>query len=230
VIFWIPAIVLLLVLLLVRLLAAGRRLGEARTVLLHLPCEKAWEEVRDFPALHAAHARGRPHLVIEQSVLRGGSGQGSGTVWRQEGWWGGQAYWAELEVTHWDPPHRLTVRLLRDSLATERGLLGHRGELTLVPEGPAVTKLTWRLSARIGVARLLLARLLWPERMRARLLDLGLRSVKRAIDGGARKAGRAAGDAAPIAPVFVPSPGARDHGAQAPPPSLHPRRGLHDQP
>lgn len=230
-IYWIPAIVLILAVVLAGLLAAQQRLSLARSVLLRLPCERAWDVIRDFPALHAAHTRGRPHLVIAESLLREGSGCGPGSVWRQKGWWRGGDYWADLEVTEWDPPRRLSVRLVRDSLSTQRGLLLHRGELTLVPEGPLVTKLIWRLNARMGAARLLLARLLWPERMRARLLDIGLRSLKRAIDGD-RGEDRIAARAPGLEADFRLRPGARLPEPQArPSPSPPPSSGrLQDQP
>jgi len=229
VILWITAIVLLCVLLLLGRLFAGREMDEARSVLLHLPFERAWDAVRDFPALHAAHTRGRPRLLIKETLLREGSGQGPRSVWRQSGRWGEVDYWADLEVTEWDPPHRMTVRLVRDSLATHRGLMRHRGELTLVPEGPAVTKLTWRLSVRIGTLRLLLVRMLWPERMRARLLDLGLRSVKRAIDGVARDEGRVAEGPTAIEALLSPAADGRAPDRQRRPPAGRSTGRVQDQ-
>lgn len=215
-ILWIAAIALLFMLLLGRLIA-GRELDETRSVILHLPFERAWDAVRNFPALHAAHTRGRPQLCIEKTLLHAGNGQGAGSVWRQSGRWDGVGYWADLEVTEWDPPHRMAVRLVHDSLATHRGLLRHRGELTLVPEGSSITKLTWRLSVRIGSLRLLLARLLWPERMRARLLDLGLRSVKRTIDALARDEGRPSERATAPEAMLSPAADRRGPHLQRPP-------------
>lgn len=231
---WIVALALALALALVVALAVllSRRslLGHERSVILHLPGERAWEAVHDFPSLHAAHARGRQHLVIRETAPRKGQGPGAGSVWRQSGAWSGGRYWADLEVTEYDPPRRLSVRLLRDSIGTHRGVLRHRCDLTLVDEGPAATKLTWRLSARIVSARLAVMGLVSPDRLRARLLDLSLRSVKRAIDGRARQEDRP-GEALTLHDeVERPVPGADGRG-EAPRATLRPPAGgARDQP
>lgn len=213
---WIPIVILALALLgAILLLLAGRTLSVSRSVVLRLPCQRAWEAIRDFPALHAAHRRGRPRLVIETVIPRDGRGTGVGSVWRQKGSWLGEGYWADLEVVAWDPPRRVAVRLLRDSLSTHKGLVTHRAEITLLPEGPEVTRLVWRLSARIGSARLLASRLLRPDHLRVRLLDVGLRSLKRAIDGAAREEGRAG---APVVEVATSLPLRREAPSEAPRP------------
>ena len=136
-------------------------------------------------------------------------------MWRQKGSWRGEGYWADLEVVAWDPPRRVALRLLRDSLSTHHGLITHRAEITLLPEGSEVTKLVWRLSAEIGSARLLASRLLQPDHLRVRLLDVGLRSLKRAIDDAARDEGRAG---APAVEVATSLPLRREAPSEAPGP------------
>jgi len=197
------AFVVLCLLVLVRLFTA-RHFRDARSVILRVSHDDAWEAIRDFPALHAAHTRGRPLLAIQDSALRTGDGCSPGSVWRQRGRWGGGSYWVELELVDWDPPRRLSVRMVRDSLATHRGLVQHRADLILEPVGPGKTKLTWCLSAHFGALHLLLARLLSAERLRTRLLDVGLRSLKVAIEGAATAERPAAGRGA-----TVPAPSAR---------------------
>jgi hypothetical protein len=233
VIVWIAALFLalaLVVALLALFLSRRSQLGYERSVILHLPEERAWEAVRDFPSLHAAHARCRQHLVIRETSLRHGKGPGAGSVWRQSGSWSGGRYWADLEVTEYDPPRRLSVRLLRDSLGTHRGVLRHHGILTLVSEGPAATKLTWRLSARIVGARLAVLGFLTPDRLRARLLDLSLRSVKRALDGHARREDRPGGALPLHDEIPCKEPGAHGRGAAPGAPLRPPAGGPRDQP
>lgn len=230
---WIAALALTLALaaaLLAVVLSRRSLLGHERSVILHLPGERVWEAVRDFPSLRAVHARGRQQLVILETSQRKGRGSGAGSVWRQSGTWSGGRYWADLEMTEYDPPRRLSVRLLRDSFGTQRGVLRHQCVLTLVPEGQADTKLTWRLSARIVGARLVLLGLRSPDRLRARLLDLSLRSVKRSLDGRARQEDRP-GEALPLHEESRrPAPGADDRG-QAPGGRLRPSAGApRDQP
>ncbi len=164
----------------------GRRLVDTRTILLHVPREQAWETVQDFGALHRLHGRGRPAVEITESVVKSGDGRQPDSICRQIGRWSGRPYWVEFEILEVEPPRRLVVRLLRDSLGTHRGVSLHRGVLTLEPDGAGMTKLTWRLHVRLEGLSILLARFLSPERMQTRSLDLGLRSIKLAIEGHGR--------------------------------------------
>ncbi|HET8946207.1 MAG TPA: SRPBCC family protein [Candidatus Polarisedimenticolia bacterium] len=197
-------------------LRAIRVVSSTRSVLLHVPIDRAWEMVRDFPALFAAHGRGRPLLSVQASTLEQGDGHTSRSVWRQRGTWGRHPYSARIEILEVEAPTALAVRFVGDNLRSERGLLRHRGELRLRAEGERSTKVTWQLSARIHSLPMLFARLLAPERVEARLLDLSLRSLKAAVDGGTRPAGaghvpafplpaRGSAAAPPIASV-MPSP------------------------
>jgi uncharacterized protein YndB with AHSA1/START domain len=176
----------LVVMLMLGRILLGRRLVDARSILLNVPRERAWETVRDFGALHARHGRGRPGVEITQSVIKSGDGLQPGSIVRQNGRWCGRPYWVEFEVLEVEPPRHLVARLLRDSQGTHRGISLHRVELNLDPDGPGMTRLTWRLSVRLESPSILLARFLSPERMRTRSLDLGLRSLKLAIDGHGR--------------------------------------------
>jgi len=185
VIFLTVILTLIFILMLGRILL-GRRLVDTRSILLHVPREQVWETVKDFPALHALHGRGRPAVEITESVVKSGDGRQPGSICRQIGRWSGRPYWVDIEILEVDPTRRLVVRLLRDSLGTHRGIAVHRGELTLEPDGAGVTRLTWRLQVRLEGLSILLARFLSPERMQTRSLDLGLRSIKLAIDGHTR--------------------------------------------
>ena len=178
-------------------LHASRKVESIRSVLLHVPIDRAWEAVRDFPALFAAHGRGRPLLLIQSSALQAGDGAAS-SVWRTQGTWAGRPYSADIEVLESAAPHVLAVRLVRDSLGSERGLHRHRGELRLRAVDDSSTKITWQLTARVHSLPMLLGRVLAPERVNARLLDLSLRSFKAAIDGGARPADAGHAPAVPI--------------------------------
>jgi hypothetical protein len=205
-----------LVIALLARLRAIRVVSSTRSVLLHVPIDRAWEMVRDFPVLFAAHGRGRPLLRVQTSDLERGDGRSPHSVWRQRGTWNGRPYAARVEILEVDAPTALAVRLVGDNLRSERGLLRHRGELRLRAEGRRSTKVTWQLSARIHSLPMLFARLLVPERVEARLLDLSLRSLKAAVDGGTRPAGAGHAPAFPIparhsaaAPSFgavIPSP------------------------
>jgi len=183
-------------------LRACRNVESTRSVLVHIPIDRAWELVRDFPALFAAHGRGRPLLRIEAIRLDRGDGRSAASLWRQRGTWAGRPYWAEIEILESAPPHALAIRLVRDSLGSERGLLGHRGEIRLRAEGEGMrsTKITWHLTARLRSLPMLLTLVLVPERARTRLLDLSLRSLKVAIDGGTRPA-----EAWPTTPFPIPT-------------------------
>jgi hypothetical protein len=168
-------------------------------VVLRVPLEVAWEKIRDFGALQAAHGRGRPLLRVESSELRRGDGLAPGSIWRQRGRWGEQPWWAEIELVAVEPPRRIEVSLVRDVFGTHAGLAHHRCILELKAEGPRATKLRFRLRARTHGARLTLARTFSPRSLQARLLDLGLRSLKVDIDRLAR-AEPEAGTATEVAP------------------------------
>ena len=163
-------------------LLAGGRLVLARSVLVHATADRVWELVRDLPALHARHGKGREYWVIVDWKLRHGDGRNAGSIWQARGTWRGSPYWADLEILRVEPGRELAIRLRGDSLRTHRGLRNHVGSLTLEPAGPAVTKITWRLRARLRAPRLLFTRACFPARLRARLFDHGLRSLKVEID------------------------------------------------
>ena len=185
-------------------LRACRNVSSTRSVLLHVPIETAWDLVSDFPALFAAHGHGRSLLRVTTTALERGDGRAAGSVWVQGGTWEDRPYSARIEILEIEAPFLLAVRLLGDNLGSERGLLDHRGELRLRPGSEGSTKVTWRLSARLGGLRNLFARLLAPESVDARLLDLSLRSLKGAIDGGTRQAG--AGDPVSAPPLLAEGP------------------------
>ena len=118
-----------------------------------------------------------------------------------------------------DPPRSLTVRLRRDSLGTQSGVLRHRCELRLVREDAFDTKLVLRMSARFRGLQLPLLRRLSPESLRPRLLDLAMRSVKLAV-GAAPRASDADGRLdQPVPSVTQPLDALAVTPAQ-PPPSL----------
>jgi len=191
-------------------LHAGRSCRESRSVRLHVPLEVAWTGIRDFGALQAAHGRGRSFLRVESSRLRRGDGLTPGSVWRQEGRWGDEPWWSDIEIISIDPSRRLEVTLLQDVFGTQAGLAYHRCILDLKAEGARTTKLTFRLRARTRGARLTLARTFSPALVYARLLDLSLRSLKVAVEGLARSepgAGTATADTLPGAsfPAGIPA-------------------------
>jgi uncharacterized protein YndB with AHSA1/START domain len=175
---------LLLALLLAIRLNRGRACRETRSVLVHLPVAEAWERMRDYGALQMSHGRGRPRLHAASSELVRGDGLTPGSVWLQRGRWAGRPWWAEIEVVAVDPPRRIEVSLLSDALGTRSGLAYHRCILDLREAGPDATRVRFRLRARTRGARLTLARTFHRERLRARLLDIRLRSLKREVDGG----------------------------------------------
>jgi len=166
-------------------LLVGRRLLLTRTVLVHASNDRAWQAVRDLPALHARHGKGRDYRVIGDWSLRHGDGLTGGSVWQARGFWRGAPYWAELEILRADPGRELSFRLRGDSLRTHRGLANHVGSMTLEPAGSEATKITWRLRARLLSPRLLFARACFSPRLRARLFDHGLRSLKVEIEKAA---------------------------------------------
>jgi len=197
-------------------LRAIRVVHSTRSVLLHIPIDRAWELVQDFPALFAAHGRGRPLLRVQTSHLERGDGRTPHSVWLQQGTWGQRPYSARIEILEVAAPAVLAVRLVGDNLRSERGLLRHRGELRLHAVGERSTKVTWHLSARIHSMPMLFARLLAPERVEARLLDLSLRSLKAVVDGGTRPAGAGHSPAFPLParPATVPPMAAAIHSPE----------------
>jgi hypothetical protein len=165
----------------------GARIDLSRSVLVHAGCERVWEFVGSVPALHAGHGKVREFGRIIEWSLRHGDGESAGSVWRALGTWGASPYWADVEILRIVPGKEIAIRLRRDSLGTERGLRDHVGSLSLESIGPDATKITWRLGARLRGPRLLLVRLLSSRRLRARLLDQGLRSLKVEIDNATRE-------------------------------------------
>ena len=197
-------------------LRASRDVESIRSAVLHVPIDRAWELVRDFPSLFAAHGRGRPLLRIESSAIERGDGLSPRSVWSQRGTWGGRPYWAEIEILESTPPHSLAIRLVRDALGSERGLLRHRVEIRLRAEGERSTKITWHLSAHIHRLSLVVGRMLAPERTKARLLDLSLRSLKVAVDGGTHPAGAAHSPAFPLTRSAGSPPGTANPSVREP--------------
>lgn len=163
-------------------LIIGRTCRENRGVLVQASIEDAWKSIRDFGALHADHGRGRPLVAIESSSLVRGDGVEPGSIWRQTGTWDGNPYWAEIEIIESEAPRRIVVSLRRDSFGTQSGLMRHRLEIDLAPFDARRTRVRLRMTARLNNLRLVLARTLSPERMHARLLDLGLRSLKMGVE------------------------------------------------
>lgn len=173
---------LLLALILALQVRRGRACRETRSIRLHVPIEAAWERVRDYGALQRAHGRGRPRLEAASSEIVRGDGLTPGSVWLQRGRWAGRPWWAEIELVAVDPPRRIEVSLLGDAFGTRSGLAYHRCIVDLRASGPRETRVRFRLRARTQGARLTLARTFHRERLRARLLDVGLRSLKREVD------------------------------------------------
>ena len=185
----------LLLLLLLLLVFPRRRFVVRRTVLLHAPVETAWACVRDFPTLLSSHGRARAMGAYDRHTYIRGNGGTSGSIWRSEGRWGASNHWVEVEIVRHVPEREITVRLVRDSLRTQSGLRFHHGRLSLMPSGPDSSKLTWEIRVRFRGFRLLLARWFGVERLKARLLDIGLRSVKLSIDELYRQQSSVAGEA-----------------------------------
>jgi hypothetical protein len=178
------AVVLAAVLLLVLLARATARLDVSRAVRIHAAPERVWAEVGHLPDLHSRHAKFRALGRIEAWTLRHGAGGGA-PVWRGGGTFRGAAFWTEVEVVRMDPGRVLEMTLLGDSLGTERGLRAHRAVLTLERLEPGMTRLTWTLQAHLRGPRLRTLRLLRETRLRALLLDHGLRSIKARVEAGA---------------------------------------------
>lgn len=187
-------------------LLPGCRLDLSRSVLVHAPAEVVWDQVRGLPALLSRHGKARDFGLIADWTARHGNGESPGSVWRAHGTWRGSPYWVDVEIARVDPGKEVAIRLRRDSLRTERGLREHLGALTLQPLGPEATKVTWRLRARLRGPRIVLARLASSGSLQARLLDLGLRSLKIEIDRLARDREAPAGHPAGAAREIVVPP------------------------
>jgi hypothetical protein len=208
-----------LIVLLAIVLVSGRRLETSRAIRVHIPLELAWAAVRDFGSLHAQHARGRPLLRIETSRLLQGDGTTPRSVWMQRGHWGDRPYWTEVELAAFEPPHRLAVRLRRDAFGTERGLRSHRCEFRLHRHDDRETRIVLAISARFSGFRLPWLNRIAPSRLRSRLLDLGMRSVKHAV-------GAAEMTIAPTPPGAAPAVGSPASDLlDLPPPSPSPPMG-----
>lgn len=197
-------------------LLRGRRLDQRRSVLVHVPARQVWESVRDLPALHGGFGKAREFGAARDFILHAGDGETSGSIWRVQGQWGGALYWAEVEIVRFKPQEVIGFRLLRDSLGTHRRLQDHLGALSLEAIDPRTTKVSWRLRARLRGPRLLVSRLLFRDRLAARLLDQGLRSIKLTLESSVRRPRAAAGDGPQEAP-HAPAESARPipvHGEQ----------------
>ena len=185
------------------LVLRGRRFDQRRSVLIRAPAARVWDSVRHLPALLGGFAKARDFGDVQDFFLRAGDGETPGSVWRVEGSWESAPYWAEVEIVRCTPEQELAFRLLRDSFGTHRRMCHHLGSLTLEAMDAGITKLTWRLRATLRGPRLLAARLLWSDRLQARLLDQGLRSIKIALEASERRA------------PGTPSPGAPPPGVRA---------------
>lgn len=212
--------VLAAVLVLIVLMLTRRTVSFHRAVLLHAPVPLVWPRIEDFPVLLAEHGRGRALGAYGRYSFVRGDARSSGSVWRTFGTWAGAEYWADVELVRIEAGREIVVRLLRDSLQTHHGLRGSIARLTLQPNGAGTSKLTWDLQARFRPSRLLWHRHCSRDRLKARLLDLCLRSVKIAIDSEAHD--RDADPGATTRPAdgdaVVPSPPADGRGG----PRLHP--------
>jgi len=178
------AFVIVTALLLAVVMLTRRNLALHRAVLLHAPAPLVWSQIEDFPRLLAVHGRGRTFNAFGRHAFVKGDPGSSGSVWRTRGNWEGTDYWVDAELVRVEPGRQIVIRLLRDSMHTHHGLQGHVARLTLQPNGPGTSKLTWDLQARFRAARLLWQRHCDRTRLNARLLDICLRSVKVAIDNG----------------------------------------------
>ena len=199
-----------------------------RTVLLHVPSAVGWEFLRHYPTLHAAHARSRSLWTFDEYRLLRGDGESAGSAWHARGRCGDRPCWAEFEIVKYEPGKAIAVRLARDSFGTHRGLSRHVASLTLEESASGSTKLTSRLRARLTRPRLWFARLVAPDRLQARLLDVGLRSIK--ADSDAVKLGTAVPapyvepkSALPLRPIHERTPDSPADG-EAPHPVTPPAR------
>ncbi len=201
-----PSVLVLLILLgggiaalLLALRAAGR-LDLRRAVLARVPAAVAWTALGDVSALLGRHGRRGDGQVMDSFTLRHGDGLSSGSVWRAHGRRDGLPYWADIEVVRCEPLQELRLSLVGDVLGIERRLRGHALTLTFEPIGPMMTKLTWRLSARLGPA-LAFQRMVAQQRLAGRLFDRSLRSIKLSLEATEEKP-----PAAPQANRAAPEP------------------------
>ena len=175
----VAAVILVCLLILSRV---RRTLQLHRSVLLHVSVRTAWATLVDVPRLLTTHGRGNYLGGLEEHSFVRGDEVRAGTIWRT---WDPRApsrHWAEMKIVRYDPEREIGIRLMRDSLRTHRGLLDHLGSLSLEPIRPDACKLVWELRAHFSAFGLLADRLFAPGRLKARLLDLRLRSIKVAID------------------------------------------------
>jgi uncharacterized protein YndB with AHSA1/START domain len=186
----IAVLVLAVACLLALLARATTRLDVSRSVRIHATPEQVWRAVGHVPDLYARHAKLRGLGRIEAWTLRHGDG-GAGSLWRGSGTLGGAAFWTEVEVVRAEPGRVLELALAADSLGTEGGLRAHRAVMSLEPVGAGMTRLTWTLQAHLRGVRLRLLRLLAASRVRALLLDHGLRSIKAHVEAATGAAGPA---------------------------------------
>jgi uncharacterized protein YndB with AHSA1/START domain len=177
------------------ILRATARLDVRRSVRVHASPRQVWDRIASLPDLHGRHGKTREHGRLEAWSLRQGDGTAGGSVWRATGTLDGSPYWTEVEVVRAEPPRLLEIALRADALGTERGIRAHRGVLTLEPADTGGTKITWTLQARLRGMRLRTLRLVACARLRALLLDLGLRSIKGRIETAAEEAAQRSGAA-----------------------------------
>jgi hypothetical protein len=198
---------------LVLALRAAGRLDLRRAVLARVPVAVAWTALGDVSALLGRHGRRGDGQVMDSFTLRHGDGLSGGSVWRAHGRRDGLPYWADLEIVRCEPLRELRLSLVGDVLGIERRLRGHTLTLRLEPVGPMMTKLTWRLSARLGPA-LALQRMVAPQRLAGRLFDRSLRSIKLSLEAEDARppAEPSAAGAAPepaVDPLALGAPGER---------------------
>ena len=194
------------------------RLHLHRSILVHLPAERAWGRVSDLPYFVSRHGRVRGAAAIDEWSLREGDGHSVGSVWR--GTSRDRKFWVDLQITRRERVNEIAFRLIRDSYRTHRALRQHRASLKLQETNPGITKITWELQARFRGVRLPLLRLFTPSVIHARLLDISLRTVKASVEtleeGQAAVASVGAGRARAGHPPD--SPGILDPSPSRPPP------------
>lgn len=159
-------------------LRALSRLDKHRTVLVHAPSSRVWDLVSDLPTLCTSHAKLPARTSVEEWKIISGDGRSTGSVWRGRGTRGSGPFWMEVQIVRDERGVERCIRLRRDSLGTHIGLRSHSALLQLEEIDDRTTKLTWRLHARLKGMRLLWMRLVSAPELQARLLDLGLRSIK----------------------------------------------------
>lgn len=161
-------------------LRALSRIRLHRSILVHVPVGRAWTRVSDLPYFLSTHGRVRGAAAIDDWSLREGDGRAVGSVWR--GTARDRSYWLDLQITRREPGDEIGFRLMRDSHRTHRALRRHQASIKLREVRSGMTKITWELHARLRGARLRLLRLFSPSTLNARLLDIGLRTVKASVE------------------------------------------------